>query len=103
MTFPIKFKSLLETTAEDVELPKTALVTYAVCAIEQDSCTWRGWILESVKGEIGELIADNDQICPNCGKLVFRTAVSVKMEPSKDQTPELIPGQDYEVAPMVYE
>ena len=103
MTFPLKFKYLLETTKKDIELPKTAWVTYAVCAVEQDSCTWRGWILESIKGENGELFADNDQICPKCGKQMFRTEVSIKMEPSKDQTSDLIPGKDYEVIPMEYE
>lgn len=103
MTFPLKFKSLLETTANDIELPKTAWVTFAVCAVEQDSCGWAGWILESVRGKSCELIADTDQICPKCGKQMFRTAASVKMEPSKNQTPDLIPGQDYEVTPMEYE
>ena len=103
MTFPRKFKSLLEKTAKDVELPKTAGVTYAVCAVEQDSCGWAGWILESIKGANGELIADTDQICPQCGKQMFRTEVSVKMEPSMNQTSDLVPGQDYEVAPMEYE
>ncbi len=103
MAFPLKFKSLLETTAKDIELPKTVWVTYAVCAVEQDSCAWGGWILESIKSVNGELIADTDQTCPQCGKQMFRTAASVKMEPSKDQIPDLIPGQDYEVTPMEYE
>ncbi|MDH5400806.1 MAG: hypothetical protein OEX02_21815 [Cyclobacteriaceae bacterium] len=103
MAFPLKFKSLLETTAKDVELPKIAWVTYAVCAVEQDSCAWSGWIIESIKGVNGELIADTDQVCPHCGKTMFRTDVSIKMEPSKDQTPDMFPGKDYEVTPMEYE
>ena len=103
MAFPLKFKSILETTAKDIELPKTAWVTYSVCAVEQDSCAWAGWILESIKGVNGELIVDTDHTCPNCGKSMFRTAVSIKMEPSSDQTPDLVPGQDYKVTPMEYE
>jgi hypothetical protein len=103
MTSPLKFKPLLETTKKDVELPKTAWVTYAVCAVKQDSCAWSGWILESIEGVNGELFADTDQTCPQCSKPMFRTAVSIKMEPSKNQTPDLIPGQDFEVTPMEYE
>ena len=103
MAFPLKFKSILETITKDIELPKTVWVTYAVYAVEQDSCAWAGWILESIKGVNGELIAGTDQTCPNCGKSMFRTSASIKMEPSIDQTPALVPGQDYEVTPMEYE
>ena len=78
-------------------------MTYAVCGIERDSCGWAGWILESAKGARGELSAATEQTCPACGKPTFRTEVSVKFEPSQDQTPPLIPGKDYKVGPIKYE
>lgn len=103
MAFPLKFKALLETKRAQVEEPTLVWITYAVCGMEQDSCGWGGWILEAAKGPSGNLPAYTDQVCPQCGKVLFRTAASVKFEPSDDQTPELVPGIDYEKEPREYE
>jgi hypothetical protein len=103
MPFPKKFKNLLETKRGQIEEPTSAWITYAVCGVEKDSCGWGGWILESAKGASGELPSFTDQICPSCGKETFRTKVSIKFEPSKDQTRDLIEGRDYDVVPMQYE
>lgn len=103
MTFPIKFKRLLETKRGQVEEPILVWLTYSVCGVEKDSCGWGGWILESTKGLKGELSAFTQQVCPSCGKPLFRTEVTIKFEPSKNQTPELIEGRDYEATPIKYE
>lgn len=103
MLFPRKFKSLLETKRGQIEEPILAWLTYSVCAVEKDSCGWGGWILESAKGSKGELSSATEQVCPSCSKSLFRTEVSIKFEPSKNQTPELIEGRDYEVTPIQYE
>jgi len=103
MPFPLKFKELLETQSGDVEEPTVAWITYAVCAVERDACAWAGWILEAAKGASGNLPAYTEQVCPNCAKPLFRTAVSRRFEPSVDQSPELVPGRDYDTVPMDYE
>jgi len=103
MAFPKKFKNILETRRGEVEESKAVIVTYAVCGVENESCGWGGWILESAKGLSGNLPSYTDQICPSCGKELFRTEVVIKYEKSLDQTPELMPGRDYDVEPMEYE
>lgn len=114
MPFPKKFRSLLETTIQDVEAPDYVWLTYAVCATEQDSCGWRGWMIEAAFKEIGELCATrtgdrvlnamDDQVCPRCGDPLFRTEASLRMVASEDQArPEGRRGVDYEVDPIDYE
>lgn len=107
MAFPKKFKHLLELKKEGVELPDYAWLTYSVCACEKDSCGWGGWTIEAVfkknSTDDQKLSADDDQKCPECGKDLFRTNVSIKFEPSKDQAPKLVSGVDYESVPIEYE
>jgi hypothetical protein len=79
MTFPEKFRNLIELREEEVTIPDYVWLAYAVCAVEEDSCGWRGWIMESawkiVDGNPREVEADAEQRCPMCGKLLYRTEV----------------------------
>ena len=107
MAFPRKFKERLELRKTDLALPTEAWVVYAVCGCEKDACGWEGWILDSVKKKAGRrcenLPSDDSQRCPACGRLLFRTSASVRLTPSKNQTPALIPGVDYRRARVCYE
>ena len=105
MAFPRKFKHLIEIELEDVDTPDEVLLTYAVCAIEKDSCGWGGWYIEwASSNEIGKTIsAMDEQICQKCGKPLYRTGASIKFKPSDDQTPEWQEGVNYESAPIEYE
>lgn len=96
MTYPDQFKHLIDLTADDVLMPDESLLAYAVCAYEDTACGWRGWIIESVTREQRQLPADTDQRCPRCNSLLFRTWATVRMEPSADQTRDLVEGRDYE-------
>jgi hypothetical protein len=106
VTFPWKFKERLELKKTDIVLPAAAWITYAVCGCEEDACGWEGWILESVRRKIGkkkeELSIDSRQLCPKCGRDLFRTAVSLRFTPARSQVPDLIPGVDYRVGRMRY-
>jgi hypothetical protein len=113
MAFPKKFKDLIEIGFNDVESPDFVWVTYSVCATEKDSCGWGGWTIEWAAKHTKEnyptstgdktLSAMDEQICPKCGKDLFRTGASIKFEPSKDQTPIWQEGVNYESAPTEYE
>lgn len=107
MPFPIKFTDKLELTKKDVKIPTEVWVVYAVCGCEKDSCGWEGWMIESatLKNTENEdaLPCMNEQVCPNCGKILFRTDTQIKMQYSKDQSGLLIPGEDYDTSPMEYE
>jgi len=114
MPFPRKFKHLLEIELDDVEAPDYVFITYAVCACEKDSCGWGGWMIEAAFKETEEEYPsgtgdkvlpsmDDRQICPQCGKVTFRTAAKVRLVPSECQEFGLIEGQDYESDPMEYE
>ena len=107
MPFPKEFKERLELTRKDVKIPSEAWIVYAVCCCEKDSCGWEGWMIESVsfKGARNEVALPcmNEQICPKCGKLLFRTDTQIKMQYSEDQSGLLIPGEDYDTSPMKYE
>ena len=59
--------------------------------------------MESISGSGNELTADTSQRCPSCNRQLFRTDVSVKVVPAKDQTRKLVPGKDYDIADMEYE
>ncbi len=102
MPFPRKFKHLIEIKPGEIPFPDTVWCTYAVCAVEHDSCTWGGWVLESVMASEKELPAATDPRCPECGKPLFRTE-SIKLVPAADHTPHLVQGRDYTVAPIEYE
>ncbi len=84
MTFPTKFKDLIELEDKDVEKPEQVFVTYSVCACETHSCGWGGWTLESVRRRT-ELPADTNQRCPRCRRDLYRTGVSLLLEPTADQ------------------
>jgi hypothetical protein len=115
MAYPAKYRDLLELTLQDVEVPDYAWLTYAVCAVTKDACGWGGWIIEALFKRTGEHhatgtgdkalpYADEMQTCPRCGRDLFRTSASVRMDLSADQTP--VHGQegiDYEVSEMRYE
>jgi hypothetical protein len=115
MAYPAKYRHLLELTLKDMETPDYAWLTYAVCAVTKDACGWSGWILETVFKRTGEHHAtgtgdkalphvDEMQTCPQCGRALFRTSASVRMELSADQTP--VHGQagvDYEANDIRYE
>ncbi|MRR55059.1 MAG: hypothetical protein EG822_11190 [Deltaproteobacteria bacterium] len=110
MGFPRKFKELLEIEKEDVEKPEEAWLTYAVCATEKDSCGWGGWMLEAVWKNTSDkekpqfLNANDEQVCPRCGRETFRTGASYRFVLSSDQTPTgAIPDIDYEVLPIEYD
>ena len=110
MGFPRKFKNFLEIELKDVERPEEAWLTYAVCALENDSCGWGGWMLEaalkkpSKDGSFSALSEADEQVCPRCGRQTFRTGATLKFVQSSDQShPSGVPGVDYEVAPIQYD
>jgi len=107
MPFPKKFKERLELTRKDVKIPSESWIVYAVCGCAKDSCGWEGWMIESVSLKNAESEFDlpcmNKQICPNCGKTLFRTDTQIKMQYSEDQSGRLIPGVDFEISPIEYE
>lgn len=114
MAFPRKFKKLLELELSDVEKPDYVWLTYAVCGGSADACGWAGWAIEAAFSFTSEhyptgtgdklLEALDDLTCPRCGKDLFRTAASIRFEPSEDQTPvHGLPGVDYDVVPREYE
>jgi hypothetical protein len=114
MAFPRRFKHLIELELDDIESPDYAWLTYAVCACYKDSCGWGGWMIGAVFHKTEEehpsstgdkvLPAMMDQVCPSCGKALFRTGASIRLERSTDQTPPLIEGIDYVASdPIEYE
>jgi hypothetical protein len=113
MTFPAKFRHLIERTVDEVEAPDYVWLAYAVCAVTADACGWEGWMLETALRGDGRkhptgtgdrlLSAADEQVCPRCGRRTFRTGVAIRLEPSADQSRPLRAGIDYEVAPIEYE
>lgn len=113
MEFLKKFKKLINLKKEEVEIPDYIWLTYAVCVVEDDACGWGGWMLEAAfkkkkpKEKTDDfddrvLSAQDEQICPVCGKETFRTEVSVRYTPSKNQKLRAIAGVDYKVARIKY-
>lgn len=106
MSFPEKFRALIELREEQVTVPDFVWLAYAVCAVEEDSCGWRGWIIESawkiVEGNPREIEveADAEQHCPVCGKLLYRTEVEkcFRLDPKA----EAKLGYSYESAPTSF-
>ena len=114
MAFPKKFKHLIEIENKDVETPDYVWLVYAVCAVEQDSCGWGGWIIDApFQGDREELSdshrrqnscpADYMFQCPTCRKHLFRTSAQLRLEPSKDQTPAWVEGVLSVSSPIEYE
>jgi hypothetical protein len=77
-------KRLMDLVPADLQLPDFAVLTYAVCVMDKYSCGWGGWLSEGVflhgahcsianaKGDT-PLPSVTNQICPNCGLVLFRT------------------------------
>lgn len=113
MPFPLRFKPLLELTLADLTMPDYLWLTYAVCGCEHESCGWHGWVPEAVfarsattqpTGTGDALLPSCGEACPSCGKPLFRTAASVRFEPSVSQVPAHgEPHVAYEVGPIEYE
>jgi hypothetical protein len=112
--FPKKFKHLLEPDPPSVPRPDYLWLSHAVCACDEAACGWSGWITEAVFRRTGdrfptstgdELLASPEtDACPRCDRLLFRTGISIRFEPSPDQTPpEGIAGMAYEVGEIEYE
>jgi hypothetical protein len=112
MAFPRKWQRLLETDLSDVEVPDYVWLSYAVCGVTKDACGWGGWMIEGAFKRTGRreasatgdrvLSAVDDQICPQCGGTLFRTAAAVRLEPSADQEPPLQEGVDYKAQLLEY-
>jgi len=85
MTDSEKFEHLKELTLDDVVMPSEGWVAYAVCAGDEKSCGWQGWILEAISRDGKQLPADTRQICPVCDEATFRTWAKLQFRPSPDQ------------------
>lgn len=82
MTETLPYGHLMDLEPENILLPDYAILAYAVCAMEQDSCGWGGWIVEGMLRITSEkhdtmsghmlLPSDSKQVCPCCGKITFR-------------------------------
>ena len=110
MALPREFRHLIETELKNVEVPDYVWMTYAVCATQKDSCGWGDWMIEAAFKRTGSkhptgtgdkvLPAVMDQVCPRCSRTTFRTAASIRMAASEDQTE---PGPHIECLPIEYE
>lgn len=89
--YPKTFRHLLELTLSDVERPTHVWLAYAVCAVDRGSCGWGGWLIDGVfatrEDSHSEVLqAVMTQICPACGKSLFRTEVQLRFDVSAHQT-----------------
>ena len=104
MPFPEKFRTLIELHEDEVAIPDYVWLAYAVCAVEEASCGWRGWVIESawkiVEGKKFEVEADAEQGCPMCGKQVYRTEVEKCFRFDPNAGPKL--DYSYETAPIKF-
>jgi hypothetical protein len=106
MSFPEKFRPLIELREGEVTVPDYVWLSYAVCAIEEKSCGWRGWIIESAWKRAGdslqeaEVEADTEQGCPVCGKQVYRTGVERQFRLNPDAGSKI--GYAYETTPITF-
>ncbi len=109
MAFPKKFRELIEIENGDIETPDYLWLTYAVCAVNEESCGWGGWMVEAVFKQSEEnhntitrdkiLPSVDEQICPICKGEIYRTGANFKFDLSKDQETSLIEGEDYIAIP----
>ena len=93
---------LIELARDQIEQPTHAWVSYAVCAVEEDSCAWQGWILDGVFKDEAILPSD-DLNCPRCGRPLYRVGIEYRLDLSADQTPSLVEGVDYQTREAVYD
>ena len=104
MSFPEKFRTLIETRDGQVAVPDYVWLSYAVCAVYEDSCGWTGWVIESawksLEGREENLRADIEQSCPQCGKDLYRTAVEKQYRLNPDPAPKI--SYTYETAPLQF-
>lgn len=104
MPFPEKYRTLIELQDDQVTVPDFVWLSYAVCAVEEDSCGWRGWIIESAWKGVGknrqQVEADTEQCCPVCGKRLYRTAVEKQFQLNPTGGPKL--EYPYEEVPVTY-
>lgn len=113
MPFPRKFQHLIQTELEDVVLPDYLWLAYAVCACSPDACGWGGWMIEAAFRRTGErhptatgdllLSAVDQQVCPRCGRVTYRTGAVLRMEPSPDQMSPVRERLDYGTRPPEFE
>lgn len=106
MAFPEKFRALIELKEEQVTVPDYVWLSYAVCATEDDSCEWQGWIIESAWKVVGderkeiEVEADAEQHCPRCGKQLYRTGVEKQFQLNPHAGPKIT--FPYRTTPIKY-
>jgi hypothetical protein len=106
MAFPEKFRALIELREDQVTIPDYVWLAYGVCALEDDSCGWRGWIMESarkrVEGTQGEreIEADTEQVCPVCGRQVYRTGIEKCFRLDPNSGPKI--DYAYDAAPVTF-
>jgi hypothetical protein len=97
-----------------VPKPDYVWLAHAVCATDESSCGWAGWMTEAIFRRSAkrlptstgdELLESVEQdTCPRCGRALFRTGIAVRCEPSLDQSPpQGEPGIAYGVCPLEYE
>jgi hypothetical protein len=116
MGFPRKFKHLLEIERGDVPEPDFVILVYAVCATSRKGCGWGGWMIDGAfqgdpkikdinihPDKLSALPAVEEQICPMCGLITYRTGAWIRMVPSEDQTPYWLEGENVESLPISYE
>lgn len=112
MRYLKKFKHLLEAELKDVEVPDYVILTYAVCACDEDACGWGGWMIEAAFKETDRkdwptgtgdkyVMSNNEQRCPTCGRETYRTSAQIVLDSPKPLLDEN-EGQ-YEIEPIVYE
>ena len=76
--------ALEDLTPDRLVIPDSVVFTYAVCSVEKDACGWGGWLLEAAFvnsdseqskpwGGKEPLPAVTHQICPRCGRGLYRT------------------------------
>ena len=96
---------MIELREGQVTIPDVVWLSYAVCAVDEDSCGWGGWILESA-WKVGadhkevEVESDAEQRCPRCAKLLFRTEVEKQFRLNPDAGPKI--DYPYETTPIEF-
>ena len=108
MVFLKKFKRLMEIELKDLkkkERPSNALLTYSVCVDGKKACGWKGWYLESATSKDtndfnDELPIVDRQICPNCGRDLYRTGASIYFGKLRKKHPKRL--KNYKIAPIRY-
>ena len=68
---------------KNIVFPSYVVVSHSICIDDPEICDWQGFLLEGAFVQDGHrhnsgtgdrgVPAITNQICPNCGKVVFRT------------------------------